>query len=55
LVELLLVDAVGAFEISIQARRLWPDVDVPDVRRLVMPMELRLEIGAIVRLQDEDA
>jgi hypothetical protein len=37
---------VGAFEISNQAWRLWADVDVPDVRRLVMPMELRLESGS---------
>jgi len=38
-----------------QVWRSRPNVDVPDVVRLEVPMELRLELGPVIRLHDVDA
>ena len=48
LVELLVVDAVRAFDLAVQMRRPGPNVHVPDVEGLDVPVELRLELGAVV-------
>jgi hypothetical protein len=50
LVELLVIDAMRALHLAIKAWRTRADVDVPDVSRLEMPVELRLEFGAVVGL-----
>ena len=55
LVELLVVDAMRALDFAIEPRRSRPDVHVPDVELLQVPVELRLKLGAVVRLDDEDA
>jgi hypothetical protein len=55
LVELLVVDPMGAFDFAIEMRRRWPDVDMADIQALHMPVELRLKLGAIVGLNDMDA
>jgi hypothetical protein len=52
LVELLVIDAMRALHLAIKAWRARADVDVPDVSRLEMPVELRLEFGAVVSLHD---
>ena len=53
--ELLIVDAVGAFDLAAQVRSPRPDVDVADIERLEMPMKVSLEFGAIVGLHDLDS
>jgi hypothetical protein len=55
LVELLIVDAMGSFDLAIQIWGPGPDVDVPDVEGFEMPVEVGLEFGAIVRLNGVDA
>ena len=55
LVELLIVDPMGAFDLAIEMRRPWPDVDMADVEALQMPVKLRLKLGAIIGLDDVDA
>jgi hypothetical protein len=50
LVELLVIDAMRALHLAIQAWRARADVDVPNVSRLEMAVELRLEFGAVVGL-----
>ena len=52
LVELLVVDAVRPLDFAIQVRRARTDVDVADVPRLEVPVELGLELGAVVGLDD---
>jgi hypothetical protein len=55
LVELLVVDAMGAFHLPVETRGPRPDVHVPDVSRLEVLVELRLELGAVVGLHHVDA
>ena len=55
LVELLVVDAMGSLDLAVQVWRPRPDVDVADVERFEMPVEVGLEFGAIVGLNDVDA
>ena len=55
LVELLVVDAMGPFDLAVQMWCPRPDVHVPDVEFFEMPVEVGLEFGAIVGLNDVDA
>src|SRR5688572_26823565 len=55
LVELLVVDAVRPLHFAVQAGCAGPNVTVPDVSTLQVPMELRLEFCAVVGLHDMDA
>ena len=55
LVELLIVDAMGSFDLPIQMWRPRPDVHMADVELLEMPVKVRLEFGAIIGLDDVDA
>jgi hypothetical protein len=41
--------------LAIEVWRSRPNVDVPDVLRLEVPMKLRLELGAVISLHDVDA
>ena len=50
LIELLVIDAMRALHFPVEVRRPWTDVDVPDVHRLEMPVELRLKLGAVIGL-----
>jgi len=50
LVELLVIDAVRAFDLAIQSRCPDSDVHVADVQAFEVPVESRLERSAIVRL-----
>ena len=45
LVELLVVHAMRPLDLPIQVRGARPDMDVPDVSRLEMPVESRLKLG----------
>src|SRR6185503_5616544 len=54
LVELLVVDAVRPFDFAVQVRRPGLDVGVTDVEALQVPVELRLELGAVIGLHDVD-
>ena len=53
LVKLLLVDAVRTFDLAIQTWCFRTDVDVADVMFLQVPVEVGLELGAVIRLDDE--
>jgi hypothetical protein len=55
LVKLLVIDAVGSFDLAIQVRCSRSDVDVADIERLQVPVKLGLEFGAIVGLHDLNA
>jgi hypothetical protein len=55
LVELLVIDSVRALDLPVEPRRVRADVDVADSPFFEMPMELGLELGAVVRLHDEHA
>jgi len=55
LVELLVVDAMGSFDLAVQVWCPRPDVDVADVEGFEMPVKVGLELGAIVGLNDKDA
>ena len=55
LLELLVIDAVGSFDLAVQMWGARPDVDVPDVERVEMPVELGLKFRAIVGWNDVDA
>ena len=44
-----------AFDLAVQARRARPDVDVPDVELLQVPVKLRLELDAVVCLNHVNA
>src|SRR5689334_20615127 len=55
LIELLVVDTVRAFDLAVEARRSWPDVDVLDVELVQMPMKFGLKLGAVVCLNDVDS
>src|SRR4030095_1473560 len=55
LVELLVIDAVRALHLSVEARRVWADVDVSDIQRLEMPMKLGLKLRTVIGLHDVDA
>jgi len=50
LVELLVINAVRAFDLAIQPRRPGSDVHVADVQAFEVPVESRLELGPVVRL-----
>src|SRR6516165_12543214 len=53
-VELFGVDAMGALDLPIEAGCAGPDVDVLDAPVEKMPVELGLELGAVVRLDALD-
>ena len=55
LVELLVVDAVRPLDFPIQMRRPRANVDVADVLRFEMPVEVGLKLGAVVGLDGVDA
>jgi hypothetical protein len=55
LVELLVIDSVRALDLPLEPRRVRANVDVADIPFLQVPMELGLELGAVVRLHDEHA
>ena len=55
LVELLVVDAMGALDLAIEMRGARANVHVSDVEAFQVPMKLRLEFGAVVRLHGQDA
>ena len=55
LVELLVVDAVRPLHFAVQAGCAGPNVTMPDVSTLQVPMELRLEFCAVVGLHDMHA
>ena len=48
--ELLAVDPVGSLHLPVQPRRGGLDVAVPDPQVLDMPVERRLKLGTVVRL-----
>ena len=48
LVELLLIGPVRAFDLAVELRRPWLDVGMTDALVLDMPMELGLELMAVV-------
>jgi hypothetical protein len=50
LVKLLLVDAVRTFDLAIQTWCFRTDVDVADDMFLQVPVEVGLELGAVIRL-----
>ena len=50
LVELLVIDAMRPLHLAIEPRRARANVDVPNIEALEMPVELRLELGAVVGL-----
>ena len=52
LVELLVVHAMGSFDLAVQMRRARPDLHVPDVELLQMAAESGLEFGTVVGLHD---
>src|SRR5215469_6241952 len=52
LVELLVVDAMRPFDFPVEARCSRTDVDVVDVEFLQVPVNLGLELGPIVGLND---
>ena len=53
LVELLVIDAVRPLDFAIEMRCPRANVDMTDVEGLEMPVEVRLEFGAIVPSQKE--
>src|SRR5262245_21918521 len=55
LIELLVVNAMRPLDLSIEARRAWADVHVPDVESLEMPVKLRLKLATVVGLHDVHA
>jgi hypothetical protein len=55
LVKLLIVNPVGAFDLAVEVRGAGPDVDVPDLLVFQMPVELGLELRAVVGLHRQDA
>ena len=55
LVELLVVDAMGSFDLAVQAWGPRPDVDVADIEIFEMPVKVGLEFRANVGLNDVDA
>jgi hypothetical protein len=54
-VELVVVDAVRPLDFAVQARSARPDPDVANVEFFQVPVELRAELGAVVRLHELDA
>src|SRR6188768_795698 len=50
LIELLVIDTMRALDLPVETRRAWSDVDVSDVQRFEMPVELGLKLRAIVGL-----
>jgi len=55
LIELLIVDTVGPLDFAVQMRRPRSDVHVADIQGLEAPVEVRLELGAVVGLDHVDA
>jgi hypothetical protein len=52
LVELLVIDAMGSLHLAVETRGARADINMPNVEPLEVPVELRLELGAVVRLDD---
>jgi hypothetical protein len=48
LVELLIIDPMRALDFPVEARRPGTDVDVPNVQRRQVPVELGLKLGTVV-------
>jgi hypothetical protein len=48
LVELLVVDAMGSFDLAVQVWCPRPDVDVADVEGFEMPVKLRLKLRPVL-------
>ena len=55
LIELLVIDPMGSFDLAVEVRRPWADVHMADVQRLKMPVKLRLKLRAVISLNDVDA
>jgi len=55
LVQLLISDPMRALHFPVEARRPGTDVDVPNVQRLEVPVELGLELGTVIGLHDVHA
>ena len=55
LVELLIIDPMGSFDLAVQMWRPRPDVHMADVAFFEMPVKVGLEFSAIVRLDHMDA
>jgi hypothetical protein len=55
LVELLVIDTVRSLDLTVQAGCARANVNMPDVAGLDVPMKLRLELGAVIGLNDVDA
>jgi hypothetical protein len=53
LVELLVVDPMRALHFPVEPRGARPDVDMPDVQGLEVPVELRLKLGTVVPSRKE--
>ena len=49
LVILLVIHAVRALDLAVQVRRARPDVRVLDIQVLQVPVEVGLELGAVLR------
>ena len=52
LIELLVIDAMRSFDLAVEMGCPRPDVHVADVARLEVPVEMRLKLRAVVRLDD---
>jgi hypothetical protein len=55
LVELLVVDAMRPLHLAIETRGARANVDVPNIEALEVPVELGLELGAVIGLHDMHA
>src|SRR5262245_36518393 len=55
LVELLVVDTMGSFDLAVQVWGPRTDVHMPNVEFLEMPVEMGLEFGTVIGLDDVDA
>jgi hypothetical protein len=53
LIKLLVINAVRALDFTVETRRSWSDIHVPDVLRLKMPVEFRLELSTVIGLDYE--
>ena len=53
LIELLVIDPMGPFDLAVEMGCAGPDVDVPNVAVLQMPMEAGLEFRAVVPSEEE--
>jgi hypothetical protein len=53
LVELLVIDAMGALDLASEVRRSRPNVHVADIEGLEMPLKLGLKLRAVVPSEKE--